>query len=524
MKEKVCVFLLVIALSFSFAPAAFADSSSGSLQNFSTSRVYTEGQFKDVPAGHNFEKNISAAYRLGLMYGRTESDFNMNGNVTIAEAIVMAARIRSIYYTGSAVFEHKEGTPWYQAHLDYALANKIISEGYADYSRPCTRADYARIMAGALPSEALAAVNKLEDGKIPDVPSSRSYAPYVYALYRAGVLVGNDKYGTFTPDSYITRGAVAALVTRMADKSLRVETTFAELPPSLNAEQIAEKCADSIFYIELYDAEGYYAGSGSGFFIRSDGTAVTNYHVISGVHSAKAFTSDGTGYDISGQLGTDGANDLAIIKVEGNGFKAVTVGDSTSIKAGQNVFAIGSPYGFDNTISQGIISNVRRNMDGVDYIQTTAQISPGSSGGALFNDKGEVIGVTAAFISEAYAQNINLAIPIELVSKVALSGTPSPFTINATLSLSSTTAVTQVGRSYVVTVTLDQVDENTVRWVNDGYDEIVSCEWGEWSDDGYSIPLTIEGLSEGFAIIEIQLEDKYKNYISSEYIMVTVVK
>ena len=523
MKKKFTVILLALVLALSLVPAAAFAESEGSLQNFSASREYT-GQFTDVPAGHNFEKNIASAYRLGLMYGKTDTDFNMKGNVSIAEAIVMAARIRSIYYTGQAVFEHKEGDPWYKAQLDYALENGIIQEGYADYSRDCTRADYAKIMAGALPDEALPAVNQLEDGKIPDVPMSRSYAPYVYKLYRAGVLVGNDKYGTFTPDSFITRGAVAALVTRMADKSLRVETTFAEVPSVLNAEQISEKCAGAVFYIDLFDAGGESIGSGSGFFIDPNGTAVTNYHVIYGAHSAKAVTTDGISYEITGILGSDGANDLAIIKVDGSEFDTLSFGDSKNIKAGQTVYAIGSPYGFDNTISQGIISNVKRNMDGVDYIQTTAPISPGSSGGALLNDKGEVIGVTAAFISEAYAQSLNLAIPVDLVNEIERSSEPAPLSSNVTLSLSSTIAVTQVGRSYTVIANLDQVDQYTLTWICDDYQDIISCEWGEWFNGSYSIPLTIKGVAPGFAIVEIQLKDKYDNYISSEYVMVTVVK
>ena len=85
-------------------------------------------------------------------------------------------------------------------------------------------------------------------------------------------------------------------------------------------------------------------------------------------------------------------------------------GDSTAVAGGQNIFAIGSPLGLDNTISQGIISNPNRVVDGLGYIQTTAPISHGSSGGALINDRGELIGITSAGFEDG--QNLNLAVPI----------------------------------------------------------------------------------------------------------------
>jgi len=179
----------------------------------------------------------------------------------------------------------------------------------------------------------------------------------------------------------------------------------------LNAEGVYQKCAKSVFYVEVSDARGEPFASGSGFFITSDGIAVTNYHVIEGASSAKIVLSDSQKeYTVAGVLNYSEKEDWAVIKVNGSGFTPLEIGEKSSVVGGANVYAIGSPLGLQNTISQGIISNVEREIGGTTYIQCTVAISNGSSGGALINKYGQVIGITTASVESG--QSVNLAVPI----------------------------------------------------------------------------------------------------------------
>ncbi len=184
--------------------------------------------------------------------------------------------------------------------------------------------------------------------------------------------------------------------------------------PELYAEQIYNLCSPAVFYIELYDRYGNATSSGSGFFIDSYGTAVTNYHVIEDAYSAKIqLAGSGVVYNVLGVYDYDEKNDWAIIKVGCSGNSYLEFGDASTVTGGSVIYTIGSPEGLQNTISQGIISNPARVEGGTTYIQITAPISHGSSGGALINKYGKVIGITSAGYAEG--QNLNFAIPITAI-------------------------------------------------------------------------------------------------------------
>ena len=183
----------------------------------------------------------------------------------------------------------------------------------------------------------------------------------------------------------------------------------------LTVEDIG-KLADRVVYIEVYDSTHRILASGSGFVASSDGTIVTNYHVIEGAASAKVYFSNQKVYDTSTLLMSDPSNDLAVLKINAVNLPVVKLGDSSAISLGESVVAIGSPQGFRNTLSTGVISSTSREVNGYTYIQTTAPIDHGSSGGALFNMKGEVIGVTAAAVVSS--ANLNLAIPSNVVKEL----------------------------------------------------------------------------------------------------------
>ncbi|SHH90939.1 S-layer homology domain-containing protein [Sporobacter termitidis DSM 10068] len=403
MKKRIASVLLVLILAIGVLPAAAL--ASGGLGNFVRVNTYQSGLFTDVASSQWYTPYVQAGFEYGLIDGTTTSTYAPGEHLTIAEAVKLAACLHSVYTTGRADFT--ASVPWYRPYADYALKNGIISEDYADYNAQATRSDFAQILAKALPEEALTVKNSVEDNAIPDVPFSYTYAPAVYTLYRAGVLVGSDAQGHFLPNNDITRAEVAAIVTRMANASFRQSVT---LRLDLTTTQIFEKCAPAVFFIKLFDIKGTAIKTGSGFFIDENGLAVTNFHVINGAASAVVTTADGKEYDVAGVYDYSKEKDLALIKVDGGGFPYLQTEDSGAPVTGDDVYAIGSPLGFKNTISTGIISSASRDVEGRNYIQTTAAISSGSSGGALLNRSGKVIGVTTATASGA--QNINLALPI----------------------------------------------------------------------------------------------------------------
>ena len=217
MKKMLCLLLAAVCLLCCAAPV-FAAEGYG---NFRKVAAYHEGLFYDVHSGEWFEESVGAAYELGLMKGNPDGSFNPEGNVTIAESLTMAARLHSIWHSGKAEFE--ASTPWYQVYADYCLRSGIVSGLPENLSAAATRAEFAAILAGALPASALPEVNEIADNAVPDVRMSAAHAQEIYRLYRAGVLRGNDEYGRFTPETPIQRSAVAAIVSRMAYRSLRLK-------------------------------------------------------------------------------------------------------------------------------------------------------------------------------------------------------------------------------------------------------------------------------------------------------------
>ena len=163
-------------------------------------------------------------------------------------------------------------------------------------------------------------------------------------------------------------------------------------------------------------------GVGSGFIISADGLAVTNHHVIKNAERIEVKLSDGRVLRAS-VLGSDPYTDLALLKLEGaSGLQAVPLGSSGDLQVGDWVLALGSPMGLEQTATIGIISAKGRGSLGlyqnsyIDFIQTDAAISPGNSGGPLFNLKGEVIGINTAI--HAYGRGIGFSVPVDQATNV----------------------------------------------------------------------------------------------------------
>jgi serine protease Do len=188
--------------------------------------------------------------------------------------------------------------------------------------------------------------------------------------------------------------------------------------PLMSVKELAQKVGDAVVTISTPVALG------SGFIINPAGYVITNDHVIAGENriSITVFEREDGGELVKTQfenvriISSSPEMDLALLKIEDTGnrvFKTVPIGDNTQLLQGQHVFAIGNPLGLERSVSEGLVSISNRLIDGRLFIQTTAQISPGNSGGPLFNLRGEVVGVNNMKVSGFGAEGLGFAVPSE---------------------------------------------------------------------------------------------------------------
>lgn len=166
-------------------------------------------------------------------------------------------------------------------------------------------------------------------------------------------------------------------------------------------------------------------GSGSGVVISADGYIVTNHHVVANADSVQVRTSDERSVEAR-VIGTDAKSDLAVLKIDGKGLVPADLGDSSKLKVGEWVIAVGNPLGYSNTVSVGVVSNLNRTLQTGrttyvwDGIQTDAAINQGNSGGALTNVQGQLIGINSAIATNTGGSiGLGFAIPVNRVKRVA---------------------------------------------------------------------------------------------------------
>ena len=235
--------ILALALTFSLLLGVPALAAENSTDNFARSKTYA-GEFSDLSAGSVFYENVAALYEYGLSVGKGDGTFGLKDSMTVGQIVIFAARIRSLYRTGDAeagpnAYGGDGDTSTAARYLRYLQAEGVLgTELDGSLTATATRAQVAHVLANTLPAEVLPTVNDelVTEGYasrkfITDVTEYTDYYQDILFLYRTGISVGSDATGSYLPDRPITRGAAAAMLTRMVDPSLR-------LTPAWNVDSV----------------------------------------------------------------------------------------------------------------------------------------------------------------------------------------------------------------------------------------------------------------------------------------------
>ncbi|WLP94715.1 Do family serine endopeptidase [Psychrobacter sp. M13] len=225
---------------------------------------------------------------------------------------------------------------------------------------------------------------------------------------------------TTTVQAAVTTADFSDLVQQVTPGVARVNVTKtvseSELAKAQTAELLRQFFGNRIDIPEQATQPAIEHAYGTGFFVTADGYMLTNHHVIEGADTITVTLNDRTELDAT-LIGSDERSDVAVLKVVGAQLPALPIGDSNSLKVGEPVLAIGSPFGFDYSASAGIVSAKSRSFSretSVPFIQTDVALNPGNSGGPLFNQRGEVIGINSRIFSGTGGyMGLSFSIPID---------------------------------------------------------------------------------------------------------------
>jgi len=198
--------------------------------------------------------------------------------------------------------------------------------------------------------------------------------------------------------------------------SIRAETE------SIDLKALAKKARPAVMLLVVSDANGKEIATGTGFLVSSDGKLITNHHVIEGATSAVAKSENGGLFPIDGVLADDPTNDLVLLKLKGRDLPFLTLDNSGTVEVGTRIAIIGSPLGLEGTLSEGIVSALRKLKGDVNVLQITAAISPGSSGSPVINANGYVVGIASSLLGGGQA--LNFAVPVVCANRLSANVKP----------------------------------------------------------------------------------------------------
>ena len=211
---------------------------------FEKTAAYKDGQFTDVAQSAWYANEVKSAYELGFMNGSGANTFSPDGTMTVAEGITIASRVNAI--NSSKTIPEKSGAKWYDMYIDYAKSAGIIKDGdFNSYDRNIRRYEMAELFANALPKDYFDAKNDIS--AIPDVNAAEPYADTLLTLYKAGVVLGSDKYGNFLPNNPIKRSEAAAIINRVAIPENRLTGTLTPEPERKEAYYLIDN-EEMVYY------------------------------------------------------------------------------------------------------------------------------------------------------------------------------------------------------------------------------------------------------------------------------------
>ena len=316
MKKRLTAALLALVMVLGAMPNAGA-----LLDGFSRIRTY-RNQFSDVSTSSWYYSTVKTAYELGIFNGTSDTKFSPNKTLNADEMTALLARIHAAYY-GNTIAENSNGS-WAEKYYSYVTSH--IDSGYRNSlssKTAVTRLDFAYWMSKALPDKEYTAINTVPSGQIYDLEQSNTQrANRVYLLYRAGILSGNDKYGTFAPQSSITRVQVAAIISRMIDPSQRQHFTLKEQRASLN-NWLGNWKSDTYrigFTFEEYNGALYFSA------VRVWGQNASRLDLIEDV--ALSVNSDGT-YAVGYYTDSRTNHGIVMLQLDGDDLYATITCDGT---------------------------------------------------------------------------------------------------------------------------------------------------------------------------------------------------
>lgn len=180
--------------------------------------------FTDITSADWFYTDVLAAYERGLINGMTASTYAPNGTLTAGQCVKLAACMNQLWYEGEVTLENSTDGPWYRSYVDYALANGILTQEYANYDAIIVRQQFVQVFYNALPGSCYTPINDIPDNAIPDVKDDDVNAYEIYVFYRAGILTGYGD-GSFGSGA-INRAEVATIMNRMMDEGARKSFTL----------------------------------------------------------------------------------------------------------------------------------------------------------------------------------------------------------------------------------------------------------------------------------------------------------
>jgi S1-C subfamily serine protease len=363
--------------------------------------------FRDVK---QYEKEITYLSRLGVIRGYSDGTFHPNDPVTRIQAVQLILRALGIDLVKDSSVQFKDvkkGDYGYQeiaTVVQLGIVSGKENGSFDPYGR-LTRGQMAKIFANAFHL-----VGKWNKDFADVKPGNWAYE-YVQALAANGITTGYPD-GSFRPNDSIQRMHFAAFLARYINDEFKAPV----LTPFSRKEIIAKK--ESVVMIDVYDENKKLISQGSGF-VTTNGLIVTNYHVINGGSHFKVETHTGDIYELEGVVDYDLDNDIAILKpYDLLPIKQLHLGSKSMVEEGDDIVAIGSPLGFYNSVSTGIVSGIRHfEKDGwaADYIQFTAPVTFGNSGGPLLNMYGYVVGLVSFGFETG---NLNFALAADHIKDV----------------------------------------------------------------------------------------------------------